>query len=201
MSAIFDRVSELFATGHQASPPELWLDPRIDEIPEFTPAAVLVGITERDDPGMILLHRPANMRAHPGQIAFPGGKRDDGEDAIEAALREANEELGIAAEDVRVVGTTDIYRTGSGYEITPVIGVLPPDIEIHPNPTEVSQWFEAPVEFVLDPANQQQKMIEWEGRNHRFVEIQWQDHCIWGVTGAILHNLARRLDWHGRAAA
>ncbi len=196
MSGLFDRVSRLFEEGHAAAPPELWIDPRIREIPEFKPAAVLIGMTDRKDPGFLLLHRPSNMRAHPGQIAFPGGKRDPGETAQEAALREANEELGIREQDVRIIGTTDIYRTGSGYEITPVLGILPSEIEIRPNPTEVAQWFEAPADFILNPANQAQKTIEWEGRNHRFVEIQWQEHCIWGVTGAIIHNLTKRLKWH-----
>ena len=197
MSELFDRVSRLFEEGHAAAPPALWLDPRLQGVERFTPAAVLIAMTEREQPGFFFLHRPSNMRAHAGQIAFPGGRVDPGETAIEAALREAWEEMGIRPEDVRVVGTTDLYRTGSGYEITPVLGIVPPDIRIDPNPAEVSQWFEAPVDFVLDPANQVQKTIEHEGRRHPFVEIDWQGHAIWGATGAILHNLAARLRWHG----
>ncbi|MFC0203057.1 CoA pyrophosphatase [Novosphingobium soli] len=200
MSTLFDDVARRFAAGHAAAPPRLWTDPRIHEIERFTPAAVLIALTERERPGMLLLHRPSTMRAHPGQIAFPGGRLDPGEDAVEAALREAWEELGIRPADVRVIGTSDLYRTGSGYEITPVIGVVPPDIEIHPNPAEVAQWFEVPVDFVLDPANQVTRSVEFEGRRHSFVEIAWndgrQDHVIWGVTGAILHNLSGRLAWH-----
>lgn len=200
MSSLFDRVSQRFAAGHAAAPPELWVDPRIHDIEYFKPAAVLIAITDRAEPGMLLLHRPSNMRAHPGQIAFPGGRIDPGETPVEAALREADEELGIAPGDVRVVGTSDIYRTGSGYEITPVIGIVPPDLTIRPNPAEVAQWFEAPMNFVLDPANLQQQEIEWKGRLHHFVEIVWDGdghrHVIWGVTGAILHNLSKRLQWH-----
>jgi 8-oxo-dGTP pyrophosphatase MutT (NUDIX family) len=196
MSALFDRVAELFEAGHAAAPPALWLDPRIQEIEHFTPAAVLIAITERERPGILFLHRPATMRAHAGQIAFPGGRIDPGETAVEAALREAWEELGIKPADVQVVGPTDLYRTGSGYEITPVLGIVPSDIEIVPNPAEVSQWFEAPVDFVLDPANQMQKTVEHEGHLHPFVEVDWRGHAIWGVTGAILHNLAGRLRWH-----
>lgn len=197
MSALFDRVTRLFREGHDTAPPALWLDPRIDEIESFVPAAVLIAMTERERPSFLFLHRPATMRAHAGQIAFPGGRIDPGETPVEAALREAWEELGVSPQDVRVVGTTDLYRTGSAYEITPVLGIVPPDIEIKPNPAEVAQWFEAPVDFVLDPANQVQKTIEHEGRMHTFVEIDWQGHQIWGVTGAILHNLAGRLRWHG----
>jgi len=196
MSSLFDDVSRRFEAGLKASPGELWIDPRIHAIETFKPAAVLITLTERPRPGMLLLHRPSTMRAHPGQIAFPGGRLDPGETAIEGALREAEEELGIRPRDVQVIGTGDRYRTGSGYEITPVIGVIPPDLPIIPNPAEVAQWFEAPAEFVLDPANQKTKWIEAEGERHAFVEITWSDHRIWGVTGAILHNLAHRLNWN-----
>lgn len=200
MTTLYDRVARRFAQGHAKAPPALWTDPRIHEIESFKPAAVLIALTERERPGMLLLHRPSNMRAHPGQIAFPGGRIDSGETPVEAALREAHEELGIGPAAVRVIGTSDRYRTGSGYEITPVLAVIPPDLEIQPNPAEVAQWFEAPVDFVLDPANQVTRTIDWEGRKHSFIEITWtderQDHVIWGVTGAILHNLAGRLNWH-----
>ncbi|MFK4873272.1 CoA pyrophosphatase [Novosphingobium sp. ZW T3_23] len=196
MSSLFDDVSRRFEAGLKASPGELWIDPRIHAIETFKPAAVLITLTERPRPGMLLLHRPSTMRAHPGQIAFPGGRLDPDETAIEGALREAEEELGIRPRDVQVIGTGDRYRTGSGYEITPVIGVIPPDLPIIPNPAEVAQWFEAPAEFVLDPANQKTKWIEAEGERHAFVEITWSDHRIWGVTGAILHNLAHRLNWN-----
>lgn len=201
MSALYDLVTQRFAAGHAAALPQLWTDPRIEEHASYKPAAVLVAITERERPGMLLLHRPSTMRAHPGQIALPGGRLDPGETPVEAALREAHEELGLRPEDVRVVGASDRYRTGSGYEITPVIGVIPPDLEIRPNPAEVAQWFEAPVDFVLNPANHMTRSMHWKGQDVQFVEIVWpdgrQDHRIWGVTGAILHNLSRRLDWHG----
>lgn len=198
MSALFDKVGRLFRTGHEGEPPELFGDQRLAGITEFRPAAVLVAFTDRvDEPGILLLHRPSNMRSHPGQIAFPGGGIDPGESPTEAALREAWEELGIREDDVRVIGTSDVYRTHSGFEITPVLGVVPPDLEINPSPTEVAQWFEAPASFVLDPANQKQQWVEWEGAPRAYYEIAWQGHQIWGITAAILVNLSRRLRWRG----
>lgn len=199
MSALFTRVADLYRSGHALDDIDLHRDTRIpaEALDALRPAAVLAAITERERPGVLLIHRPSNMRAHPGQIAFPGGKLDPGETPVEAALREAWEELGIRGEDVRVVGTSDQYKTGSGFDITPVIGIVPPDIEINPNPTEVAQWFEAPLDFVLDPANQTQHWVEFEGAMHRYWGIQWQAHDIWGVTAGIIVNLSRRLRWHG----
>jgi 8-oxo-dGTP pyrophosphatase MutT (NUDIX family) len=163
---------------------------------ELRPAAVLAAITERADrPGFLLIHRPSNMRSHPGQVAFPGGKIDPGEDAVEAALREAHEELGIDPRDVTVIGTSDTYCTGSGYAITPVIAVVPPNLKLNPSPTEVAAWFEAPVDFVFDPANHVQHSAHWQGQERRYIEIMWEQHRIWGVTAAIIRNLSRRIAW------
>jgi 8-oxo-dGTP pyrophosphatase MutT (NUDIX family) len=198
MSALFDEVSRLFQIGHEGPPPELFSDQRLEGVTEFRPAAVLAAFTDRPgNPGILLIHRPSSMRSHPGQIAFPGGGIDPGETPVEAALRETWEELGIHQRDVRVIGTSDIYRTHSGFEITPVLGVVPADVEINPNPTEVAQWFEAPASFLLDPANQKQQWVEWEGSQRAYYEIAWHDHQIWGITAAILVNLSRRLRWHG----
>ncbi|HWU04425.1 MAG TPA: CoA pyrophosphatase, partial [Novosphingobium sp.] len=149
------------------------------------------------DPGLLLIHRPTTMRAHPGQVAFPGGRREAGESVVEAALREADEELGIPPDQVRVIGATDIYRTGTGYEVTPVLALVPPDLPLAPNPHEVAQWFEAPLAHLLDPANHAVGTMDIGGEKRRYVEIDWQGHRIWGVTGAILANLAKRLKWNG----
>ena len=156
---------------------------------------MLAAITERERPGFLLIHRPSNMRSHPGQVAFPGGKIDPGETPVEAALREAWEELGIHQRDVTVIGTSDTYRTGTGYEVTPVIAVVPPDLELNPSPTEVAQWFEAPVDFVFSRDNQVEQSAFWQGAERRYIEIMWQQHRIWGVTAAIIHNLSRRIAW------
>jgi 8-oxo-dGTP pyrophosphatase MutT (NUDIX family) len=178
MSALFDRLRHLFDEGHGIELPGLLNQDQFAP-PVIRPAAVLIAVTDRTEPGVILTHRPDDMRAHPGQVAFPGGKLDPGEDAVAAALREAHEELAIHPADVRIVGASDRFVTGTGYDVTPVLGLVPPDLPITPNPVEVASWFEAPLDFVLDP-------------------IDWQGHLIWGITAAILANLARRLAWPGR---
>lgn len=197
MSALFDRITARLAQGHARTDVPLHRDPRAQMAEDFKAAAVLVALTEREEPGVLLLHRPSTMRAHPGQVALPGGRIDADETPIDAALREAHEELGIDPALVRVIGQTDRYATGSGYDITPVIGVIPPDLVISPNPTEVAQWFEAPLAFVLDPANHHLKTFEWQGRAVNYFEIQWREHRIWGVTAGMLRNLSLRLGCHG----
>ena len=153
MTTLLGRVRTLYERGHGIAAPPLVSEYCETSEEALRPAAVLVAMTDRPEPGVLMLHRPSNMRAHPGQVALPGGKIDAGETAVEAALREANEELGIQSSDVTIIGTSDVYRTYSGYSITPVLGVVPADIAITPNPTEVAQWFEAPLAHVLDPAN------------------------------------------------
>jgi len=196
MSALFSRLSERHHAGHARADVELYVDARaVPDRQDYRPAAILAAVTERERPGLLLIHRPSTMRAHPGQIALPGGKIDADESPVDAALREANEELGIPAQAVRVVGKSDLYRTGSGYDITPVIGMVPPDLDLRPNPAEVAQWFEAPLDFVFDPANQRRERIEWEGGTYHTWRIDWQEHQIWGVTAGILVNLSRRYGW------
>ncbi|MBK6801514.1 CoA pyrophosphatase [Novosphingobium sp.] len=197
--SLVERLRRLHAEGHAREVEGLrddhWLSP-----PEMRDAAVLAAITDGPRPGFLLIHRPSNMRSHPGQVAFPGGKVDPGETPVEAALREAWEEMGIRESDVTVIGTSDVYRTGTGYSITPVLAVVPPDIEINPSPTEVAAWFEAPVDFVFDTANHSHNAATFMGKERRYIEIMWQQHRIWGVTAAIINNLSRRIDWHGDGA-
>jgi 8-oxo-dGTP pyrophosphatase MutT (NUDIX family) len=194
VSTLFDRLKRIFDEGHGVEVPGLRDDARFAP-PEVRPAAVLIAVTERAEPGILLTHRPETMRAHPGQVAFPGGKIDPGEDAVEAALREAHEELGIEPGDVRVIGASDRFVTGSGFDVTPVLALVPPDLPIRPDPREVSGWFEAPLRFVLDEANHVQKIGEFRGRERPYLEIDWQGHRIWGVTASLIHNLSRRLAW------
>jgi 8-oxo-dGTP pyrophosphatase MutT (NUDIX family) len=159
------------------------------------PAAVLIAITERDEPGVILTVRREHLRTHAGQIAFPGGRLDPGEDAVQAALREAEEELVLRPASVEVAGAIDEYRTVTGYVVTPVIGVIPPDLSLQPHEHEVADWFEAPLDYLLDPSNQQLQTAVFAGRERRYWQIEWNGRRIWGATAAMLINLSRRLQW------
>jgi 8-oxo-dGTP pyrophosphatase MutT (NUDIX family) len=170
-------------------------DPRIDEAQiAFAPAAVLVAVTNRPEPGLILTQRSAALRKHPGQIAFPGGRMDpEDADEIAAALREAHEEIALPPDQVDVIGISDRYHTFTGFDIVPVLGVVPPDLPLHPQEGEVDNWFELPLAHAFDPANRARRSVIFEGVERHFYEIRWQDRCIWGVTAAILVNLSRRL--------
>jgi len=158
-------------------------------------AAVLVAITDRAEPGVILTVRREHMRTHAGQIAFPGGRLDKGEDAVAAALREAHEEILLDPEDVEIVGSIEPYRTVTGYVVTPVISVIPPDLPLTPHEHEVADWFEAPLAFLLDPINQVQRTALFQGRERHYYEIVWDGRRIWGATAAMIVNLSRRLAW------
>lgn len=157
-------------------------------------AAVLIPITDRAEPGVILTQRPTWLRSHAGQVAFPGGKVDDSdENSIFAALREAEEELNIPPARVEVIGVADTYYSGSGYSIAPVVGIIPPDLKLQPNPQEVEDWFEVPLAFLLDPANSIKKEANWNGQQRSYYDMQWGERRIWGVTAGIIANLVRRL--------
>lgn len=159
------------------------------------PAAVLIGITDRSEPGVILTVRRENLRTHAGQIAFPGGRVDPGEEPVAAALREAHEELALDASLVELVGCLDDYRTVTGYVVTPAVAVVPADLSLTPHDHEVADWFEAPLGHLLDPARHELKTAVFAGRERRYWQIEWQGRQIWGATAAILINLARRLQW------
>jgi 8-oxo-dGTP pyrophosphatase MutT (NUDIX family) len=160
-----------------------------------TPAAVLIAITDRPDPGVILTVRHADLRTHGGQVAFPGGRIDPGEDAGDAALREAWEELGLEPDQVERIATLDPYLTVTGYAVTPVVAVVPPDFELSPHEPEVADWFEVPLGFVLDPDHQIHESVLFEGRQRHYYRIDWNGRNIWGATAAMLVNLSRTLQW------
>ena len=160
---------------------------------ELQPAAVLVAITDRAEPGVHFTLRRENMRSHAGQVAFPGGRIDPGEDAVAAALREAEEEIGLPPAMVKLWGPADPYRTITNFLVTPVVGLVPPGLSLFPHEHEVADLFEAPLSFVLDPANQRRMSAEFRGATRHYYQIDWNGRRIWGATAAMLVNLTRRL--------
>ncbi|HEX7784269.1 MAG TPA: CoA pyrophosphatase [Sphingobium sp.] len=200
-----ERLRTQLANGHSrhAAPMlEDMRDPRIDTDIPLAPAAVLVAITDRPEPGLILTQRSAALRKHPGQVAFPGGRVDESDAGeIAAALREAEEEIALPRDAVDVIGVSDRYHTFTGFDIIPVLGVVPPDLPLVAQPGEVDNWFELPLSFAMSPENRIRKSIEFQGSMRHYYEIMWQDRRIWGVTAAILANLSRRLGYDRADAA
>ncbi|WP_277981498.1 CoA pyrophosphatase [Sphingomonas phyllosphaerae] len=161
----------------------------------LTEAAVLVAVTDRARPGVILTQRTETLRRHAGQVAFPGGRLDPGEDAVTAALREAEEEIALPRGAVEVIGASDRYRTGTGFCVTPVIGVVPPDLPLVASEAEVAAVFEVPLDFLLDAANHRPRSATFQGRERAYVELLWGERRIWGATAGMIVNLSRRLRW------
>lgn len=194
--SLAERLREALEEGSRRSPILIAGDVLDDEAQAIgvTPAAVLVPVVDRPRPSVILTLRPETMRKHPGQISFPGGRLDPGDaDAVDAALREAEEEIGLSRALVDVIGTADRYRTITGFEVTPVIGIVPPSVELTPHPGEVAAVFEAPLDYLLDPAHQALRTVEWRGRERCYYEIGYEGRRIWGATAAMIVNLSRRL--------
>lgn len=164
-------------------------------VPELlVPAAVLVPIIVAPQPKLLLTTRTPHLRNHAGQVAFPGGRIDATDDGpITAALREAEEEVGLLPDSVEILGLSDPYRTGTGYEVRPVVGLLPEFVNLKLNPEEVADTFEVPLEYVLDPMNHLLREAEWKGQMRRFYVIEWEGRSIWGATAGMLVNLAGRL--------
>jgi 8-oxo-dGTP pyrophosphatase MutT (NUDIX family) len=160
----------------------------------LVPAAVLVPIIDAPEPRLLLTVRHADLRSHAGQIAFPGGRLDPSDDGpVAAALREAEEEVGLPRDNVKVIGVSARYQTGSGYDITPVIGVIPDGLVLAPHEAEVSDIFEAPLAHVLAAANQSTRFENFGGAAVPYYEIIWQDYRIWGVTARLIVHLSQRL--------
>jgi 8-oxo-dGTP pyrophosphatase MutT (NUDIX family) len=161
----------------------------------FTPAAVLVPLIEREEGLSVLLTRRADtLRKHSGQIALPGGRLDAGETAWEAALREAEEEVGLGREFVRLVGLGDTYLTGTGFSITPVVGFVRPGFVLTTHEAEVAEVFETPCPFLMDPANHERRERDFgDGRTRGFYAMPHEDRLIWGATAGILRSLYERL--------
>ena len=193
MSTLFDRLQRHFTDTRHVGFAGLRADSEILRGRTLREAAVLIPITERAEPGVLLTHRPQTMASHPGQISFPGGKLEAGESVIDAALREAHEELAIDPAQVRIVGEATTFNTGSGFRLTPVLGLVAGDVQIRPDPREVADWFEAPLRHLLDQDNHKPKIGMFNGYERPYVEIDWDGHIIWGITAGIIAHLSHRL--------
>jgi 8-oxo-dGTP pyrophosphatase MutT (NUDIX family) len=158
-------------------------------------AAVLVPLIPRDDEVHVLLtQRTAHLKDHPSQISFPGGRVEGGDASrIETALREAEEEIGLARERVAVLGTLPDYDMPSGFRISPVIGWIEPPFTMQLDPIEVESAFEVPLSFVLDPANHQYRRYDFNGRSRDYLAMPFQGRYIWGATAGMLQRLSQQL--------
>jgi len=177
--------------------PELRSEPKfMDRQP--MQAAVLIPIVMRNEPTVLLTQRTEQMSTHSGQIAFPGGKCDvDDADATAAALREAFEEVGLESGFVDVLGQLPIYTTGSAFIVTPVVALVTPGFVLKPNAQEVSDVFEVPLQFVMNPANHRHHQVHWQGLQRQWLSMPYLDGAterfIWGATAGMLRNFYRFL--------
>ncbi|MEP6739101.1 MAG: CoA pyrophosphatase [Caldimonas sp.] len=166
-------------------------------------ASVLVAIVLRAELTVLLTQRTDHLNDHPSQISFPGGRAEnDDADAVATALREAREEIGLEASEVEVLGSLPTYTTGTGFIVTPVVGLVRLGFTMRPDPFEVAEVFEAPLAWLMDPANHQRHAVEIDGVQREFLSIPWQGvdangqprrYFIWGATAAMLRNLYRFL--------
>ena len=161
----------------------------------LTPAAVLVPLVMRPEGLAVLLtQRTQHLGAHAGQISFPGGRVEASDaDSIDAALRETEEEVGLPRDYVEIVGRLDTYITSTGFEITPVVGLVRAPYPTSPDPVEVAEAFEVPLDFILDPTNHRRQSREYGGRMRHFYVVPYQHRHIWGATAGMLVNLAEVL--------
>ena len=176
---------------------DLDLDPSVWEragVAATKPAAVLVAVVDRPEPGVILTMRTAELPNHAGQIAFPGGKIDQGDQGpLAAALREAQEEVGLDPRLVEPLGYLDLYLTFSGFRILPVVARVAPGYKLTLNASEVADAFEVPLDFLMGPENHQRHSRDWEGIQRHYYAMPYQERYIWGVTAGILRNLYERV--------
>jgi 8-oxo-dGTP pyrophosphatase MutT (NUDIX family) len=191
--AIFDpRTGRSWGASDFDLNPELAADLAVMDPPR--PAAVLVGVVDREPLTVLLTQRTEHLPTHAGQIAFPGGRVDAGDASpVAAAIREAEEEVGLAAEYIEPLGYLDSYRTGTGFHIMPVVALIRPGFSLSLNKGEVSDAFEVPLDFVMNPSNVHRHTRPWRGRERAYYAIPYADRYIWGVTAGILKNMHERL--------
>jgi 8-oxo-dGTP pyrophosphatase MutT (NUDIX family) len=191
--AVFDpRSGQAWGPGDWDLNPELKADFAVMAPPR--PAAVLVPIVLRAELTVLLTMRSHDMPSHPGQISFPGGKVEPIDATpVDCALREAREEIGLEAARVEPLGYLDSYRTGTGFQINPVVAFVVPGFEPVLDPREVLEVFEVPLAFLMDPANHQKASREWRGRERSFYAMPYEGRYIWGATAGMLKNMHQRL--------
>jgi 8-oxo-dGTP pyrophosphatase MutT (NUDIX family) len=167
------------------------LNPGTGPASHLTPAAVLIPIVDRAQGMTVLMtRRTDHLASHAGQISFPGGHVEPGDGSPEeAALRETEEEIGLTRGLVHILGRLDAYVTGTGFDITPVVGVVKTPFELDPDPHEVAEVFEVPLDFLLDPANHQRTSRRFGGEHHFFYAMPYDDYYIWGATAGMVVNL------------
>jgi 8-oxo-dGTP pyrophosphatase MutT (NUDIX family) len=180
-----------------AAPPAVWtpegservLPGRADRAP--TPASVLIALIERPAGLTLLLtQRTAHLTDHAGQISFPGGRAEDYDaDAVDTALRESEEEIGLARRHVEILGSLPHYLTGTGYCVTPVVALVQPPFEVLADPSEVAAIFEVPLSFLMDGANHQRLSVDLPGGRRSFYAMPYEGYYIWGATAGMLRNL------------
>jgi 8-oxo-dGTP pyrophosphatase MutT (NUDIX family) len=162
---------------------------------EIRNAAVLVPVVERHDQLTVLFtRRTAHLHDHAGQISFPGGRSEADESALDTALRETEEEIGLARGHVEPLGELTEYVTVTGYRVTPVVALVRPPFELAPDDFEVAEIFEVPLTFLLDPANHQRNSVVYEGLQRHYYAMPYGSYYIWGATAGMLMNLYRFLD-------
>jgi 8-oxo-dGTP pyrophosphatase MutT (NUDIX family) len=158
------------------------------------PAAVLVPVIDRPEPSVLLTLRTADLPSHAGQIAFPGGKIDPIDTSpLAAAIREGEEEIGLASGLIEPIGYLDLYLTFSGFRILPAVVRVDPDYALTINPSEVAEAFEVPLPFLMEPTNHATKTREWRGIQRTYLEMPYGERYIWGITAGILRNLYERI--------
>lgn len=169
------------------------LNPGMDRSRLLIPASVLIPIVMASEPQVIFTRRAAGLADHAGEISFPGGRIESGDrDAVAAALRETEEELGLPPRNVEVWGRLDPYETRTGFLVSPVVGAISPPIALRPDPREVAEVFEVPLAYLVDRANHRQEERQAGGAMRRFYAIPFGPHVIWGATAGIVMNLC---DW------
>ena len=187
--------SRRLASGLPVTAPPLGSDFSLNGVvpaPEtYRPAAVLMPLVRRESGVTVLLtQRTDDMPSHAGQIAFPGGRKQaEDADAAATALRETEEEVGLARQYIDVIGAVDLYRTGTGYEITPIVGIVTPGFTTRADPREVADIFEVPLAHFLDERNHRIDSRVWQGRERRYYAMPYGERYIWGATAGMLKNL------------